>query len=220
VSTDKADMDVSPLLDRQSDGYYLIGNRIKNEWYKTDPVEHNDWSARENKIRGGRFNPMVKLIKWTRREFPTQHKHPKGIGLEALIAEHMDDKETHYGQLVHDFFDEIVSTYDPTSMWGGCPELADPAVKGGNLFGGVSDEAFEAFYYKCEKMRDTARKALDETDQDKATKEWRRIFGARFPAPPTQKSSASIGLKTAATMSPLAFPARASTPPNKPAHFA
>ena len=59
VSTNKADMDVSPLLDRQSDGYFRIGNRIKAEWYKTDPVEHNEWSARENKKRGDALTPWL-----------------------------------------------------------------------------------------------------------------------------------------------------------------
>ena len=77
VSSGKADMDVSPLLERNTDGYYRIGNRHTGEWYATEPEVHTTWSASVNTESGGRFNPMVKMVKWTRREFPTKSKHPK-----------------------------------------------------------------------------------------------------------------------------------------------
>jgi len=89
ISTEKADMDVSPLLERDDDGYYRIGNRETGEWYLTEPEEHTNWSAGVNADAGMRFNPMVKMNKWSRREFPTKHKHPKSIALEALVAKHM-----------------------------------------------------------------------------------------------------------------------------------
>ena len=101
-------MDVSPILERNDEGYYRIGNRNTGEWYLTDPEEHTNWSAKVNADENMRFNPMVKMVKWSRREFPTKNKHPKSIALEALIAKHMDRNESHYGQLLHDTFNEIV----------------------------------------------------------------------------------------------------------------
>lgn len=220
ISTNKADMDVSPLLERDNNGYYRIGNRNTGEWYLTEPEEHTTWSAGINADAGMRFNSMVKMVKWSRREYPTKSKHPKSIALEALVAKHMSGLKTHYGQLLHDTFDDIVECYAIDRLLGLCPSLDDPAIDGGNLLAGVSNDAWSAFYDKIKYFRDEAKKAIEANNQDTATKHWRRILGTRFPSPKTAKSSDSAGLKAAATMSPLAFPAKASTPPNKPADFA
>ena len=220
ISTDKADMDVSPLLERDDDGYYRIGNRKTGEWYLTEPEEHTTWSAKVNSDAGMRFNPMVKMMKWSRREYPTKSKHPKSIALEALTAEHMSIKETHYGQLLHDTFDAIVDAYSTSRLFGMCPSLDDPAIEDGDLLAGVSGDAFCAFYDKIKYFRDEAAKALAADDQDVATKHWRRILGSRFPSPSTTKAESNFGLQPATAMSALAFPSKASTPPNKPADFA
>lgn len=220
ISTEKADMDVSPLLEHDEDGYYRIGNRETGEWYLTEPEEHTSWSAGVNAAAGMRFNPMVKMTKWSRREFPTKHKHPKSIALEAMVAEHMNRTETHYGQLLHDTFDSIVKSYSFNRSLGMCPTIDDPAIEGGDLLAGVSGEAFAAFYDEIKIFRDEAAKALATDDQEKATKHWRKILGSRFPSPKSSKASVSTTLKSAAVMSPLAFPAKASTPSNKPADFA
>lgn len=220
ISTNKADMDVSPLLERNNDGYYRIGNRNTGEWYLTEPEEHTTWSAGVNTDAGMRFNPMVKMFKWSRQEYPTKSKHPKSIALEVLVAKHMHNNEPHYGQLLYNTFDNIVDTYSSNRFWGTCPHLDDPAIEDGNLFAGVSGDAFCAYYDKIKYFRDEAAKALKAEDQDVATKHWRRILGSRFPSPKTSKSSNAYGLKPAVAMSPLTFPSNASTPPNKPADFA
>lgn len=220
ISTNKADMDVSPLLDRGHDGYYRIGNRNSGEWYATDPEAHTDWSAEVNADAGLRFNPMVKLMKWSRRQNPTISKHPKSIGLEALVAKHMPMNESHYGVLIHDTFDDIVAVYSLHSLLGTCPSLDDPAVNGGNLLGGVSGAAWSGFYDKVKYLRDEAAKALDADDQSVATKHWRRVFGPRFPSPKTANAEGAIGLKSAAVVAPLTFPSEPARPPRKPAYFA
>ncbi len=220
ISTNKADMDISPLIDRGSDGYFRIGNRIAGEWYSTDPEGHTTWSAQVNKNASMRFNPMVKMVKWNRREFPTKFRHPKSIALEALVALHMDMKEAHFGQLIYNTFDGIIKAYQFERTYEQCPYIDDPVVSGGNLLGGVSGEAFCAFYDKISYFRGEAKKGLDASGQGIATKHWRNIFGPRFPAPKALKESASTTLKSTTVMSPLTFPSQASTPPNKPADFA
>ena len=216
ISTGNADCDVSPLLDRNAQGYYRIGNRETGEWYETEPEAHTSWSKEMHDATERRFKPMVKMVKWSRREFPTKSKHPKSIALEALVAKHMNRSESHYGQLVHDTFDDIVDVYWSHRQLGICPTLPDPAIPSGDLLSGVSGSAFSAFYDKIKHFRDEAAKALAAEDQETATKHWRRIFGTRFPPP----ASASSTLKSAVTMSPLAFPPRPSTPPRKPNEFA
>ena len=220
LSTGNADMDVSPILDRNIRGYFSIGNRHTDEWYETDPEAHTTWSAQVNADCSGRFNPMVKMVKWTRRENPTKSKHPKSIALEALIAKHMDRNEAHYGQLVHDTFNAIIDAYGAYRLLGICPTVDDPAVAGGNLLDGVSGDAFSAFYDKIKSLRDEAAKALATDDQEKATVHWRRVFGPRFPSPKSASPATRSGLKAAIPMSPLVFPDKPSAPPNKPADFA
>jgi predicted nucleotidyltransferase len=217
LSMNKADLDVSILLDRQDDNLFRIGNRNTGEWYKTDPEEHTDWSAAQNTRCSGRFNPMTRMVKWARRQNKTVSRHPKSFALEALIAPHISETETHYGQLFHDWCDAFVDAYSFNRTIGTCPSLADPAVPGGNILQGVTGDEFCAYYDKIKKHRDDAAKALAEDDQDKATDYWRRIFGDRFPK---AKHSGQSTKSAAAAMSPLSFTATRAAPTARPAKFA
>ena len=218
ISTNNSDMDISVLLDRQDDGFYRIGDRTTGEWYKTDPEEHTTQSTANNEAHSNRFKPMVKMLKWARRENPTQHKHPKSFALEVIAAAHMSESEGHYGKLLHGAFENFVDEYSFSRDLGLCPAIDDPAIPGGDLLAGVSGDAFCAFYDKIKSHRDDAAKALETDDQDKATEYWRRIFGDRFPAAKSSTSPATV--KSAAVMSPLAFPSTPARPSNRPATFA
>lgn len=219
VSINKADLDVSILLERQWDGLYRIGNKNTGEWYRTDPETHTDWSSSQNARFGGRFKPMVKLLKWARRENRTMYRHPKSFALEGFLSHHMDKDETHYGVLFHDFCLRFVEAYETDRMFGTCPWLEDPAVEGGNLLAGVGGDDFCAYYDKIKKHRDDAAKALAEGDPDKATAYWRRVFGQRFPAVKTVAVTSST-LRPATAMSPLTFGSRQAMPSSRPAKFA
>ena len=217
VSMNRADLDVSVLIERQWDGLYRIGNRETGDWYLTDPEEHTAWSTGQNARFSGRFKPMTKLLKWARRENPTNYKHPKSFAIEGFLAANLDEYETHYGKLFRDFCNTFLNSYRTYRQLGICPRLDDPAVPGGNLLEGVSGGAFCAYYDKIEKHRGDAERALAEEDQETATTYWRRIFGNRFPAP---KSAAASTLKSATTMSPLTFRNVQAAPSRRPAKFA
>ena len=218
IATKTADMDISPLLDRQSNGYYLIGDREKNQWYATDPEEHTNWSSEMNSTYDGRFKPTVKMVKWARRENPTRNKHPKSFALEVIVANHMSATEDQYGKIVHGMFDSFVRTYRVDRSLEMCPRVDDPAIPGGDLLSGVSGDAFCSFYDKVVKYRDDASKALLADDQWEATDYWRRIFGERFPAP--KSNSGAHAAKSTISMSPLTFPNNPAKPPDRPAKFA
>ena len=161
LSMNKADLDVSILLERQSDDLYRIGNRYTREWYKTDPEEHTNWSAKQNSRCSERFNPMTRMVKWARRQNKTVSRHPKSFALEAFIAPYIDEVETHYGQLFHDWCQSFLDAYAVNRQFRFCPTLEDPAVPGGDILKGVTDDEFCAYYDKIEKHRDDAAKALD-----------------------------------------------------------
>ena len=217
ISTGTSDVDISPLLERYPSGYY-IGNRETGKWYMTDPEEHSEWSSEKNKIFSGRFKPSVKMVKWARRENPTKYKHPKSFALEVIVADHMDSTETHYGKIIHGIFDDFVKTYAVQRELGLCPIINDPAVPGGDLLSGVSGDAFSAYYDKIKSHRDNAARALDEDDQDEATKLWRCIFGDRFPA--SKSATNAVSANSPLVVPPLAFPKEQAQPPNRPAKFA
>ena len=217
VSMNKADLDISVLIARQLDGLYRIGNRVTGEWYKTDPEQHTSWSSEQNKRFSGRFKPMTKLLKWARREKPTQHRHPKSFALEGLLAANLDDTERHYGTLFLTYCDTFLKTYKYHRELTACSRLDDPAVPGGNLLAGVSGVEFCSYYDKIQKHRDDAALALAQEDQDDATTYWRRIFGPRFPPPPRLMTSS---LRKATVMSPLTFKDTPAAPTNRPAKFA
>ena len=217
MSMNKADLDVSVLIERQTDNLYRIGNRETGEWYQTDPEEHTTWSSSQNTRFSGRFKAMTKMVKWARRENRTLYKHPKSFAIEGFLSLHLGKSETHYGKLFHDYCNIFVDAYAFNRMIGTCPHLEDPAVAGGNLLSGVGGDDFCAYYDKIEKHRDDSAKALEEDDQDKATKYWRRIFGQRFPAP---KSASASTLKSATAMAPLTFTEATAAPSRRPAKFA
>lgn len=217
LSMNKADLDVSILLERQSDDLYRIGDRNTGEWYKTDPEEHTNWSAAQNSRCSGRFNPMTRMVKWARRQNKTVSRHPKSFALETFIAPHISESETHYGQLFCDWCQSFLDAYADNRQLETCPFLEDPAVSGGNILAGVTNNEFCAYYDKLKKHRDDAAKALAEDDQEKATDYWRRIFGDRFPKP---KQSGQSIKRTAAVMSPLNFTPTEAAPKARPAKFA
>ncbi|MEM1154828.1 MAG: hypothetical protein AAGI44_11865 [Pseudomonadota bacterium] len=217
LSMNRADLDVSILLDRQGDNLYRIGNRKTGDWYKTDPEEHTDWSSAQNTRCSRRFNPMTRMVKWARRQNKTVSRHPKSFALEALIAPHISESQTHYGQLFHDWCDAFVDAYKFHRTLGTCPSITDPAVPDGDILQGVTGDEFCAYYDKIKKHRDDAAKALAEDNQDMATDYWRRIFGERFP----KAKPASQSTKSAVTvMSPLSFPTAEAAPTPRPAKFA
>ena len=217
VSMNKADLDVSVLIERQEDELYRIGNRETGEWYKTDTEEHTTWSSSQNTRFSGRFKPMTKMVKWARRENRTLYKHPKSFAIEGFLSQHLGETETHYGKLFHDYCEAFVEAYEINRLFGTCPHLEDPAIVGGNLLAGVGGVDFCAYYDKIKKHRDDSAKALEVDDQDKATEYWRCIFGTRFPA---SKSASESMLKSATAMSPLTFKDVTAKPSRHPAKFA
>jgi len=216
LSMNKADLDVSVILERRAGELYRIGNRETGEWYITDPEEHSSWSSEQNTRFSGRFKPVTKMVKWARRENRTLYKHPKSFAIEGFLSEHMDESEIHYGRLFHNYCTAFVDAYALNRMLGTCPRLEDPAT-GGDLLASVGGDEFCAYYDKIKCHRDDAKKALDTDDQEEATTFWRRIFGERFPSP---KSANASTLKAATVMSPLTFTGTTAAPSLRPAKFA
>ncbi len=214
LSTSSADMDVVPLI-QPNGGTMYIPDRKLEEWLETNPEGHTDWTTEQNKEADGRFKPLVKLMKWWRRENPTVSKRPKGFVIECFTAECMSYIETQYAELFVGTLEEIVDRYRSYIDTQLVPSVSDPSVSGNSVTTGLTFAAFEGFYNKVAAHATLGRQALGE-DAEKATELWWKIFGSRFPKiEATAKSLTASATKIA----PLTFPNHP-VRPNRPEGFA
>ncbi|GGN67259.1 SMODS domain-containing nucleotidyltransferase [Oceanobacillus indicireducens] len=217
IETSKVDMDVVPIIAPDGmEGTLYIPDRKMEEWLETNPPKHTSWTTEVNNDSDGRFKPLVKLMKWWRRQNPTISKKPKGFVIECIVAECMDFEETNYGELFVGTLESIVDKYALYIAIESVPHIDDPGVSGNSVTKGITFDAFKGFYNKIKSHGEKGRKALNEKNDDKALKLWREIFGERFPENGTRNDS--FLLKGAAEPE-LSFPDRA-VKPNKPGGFA
>ena len=215
IESNKADMDVVPIIPCGT--MYLIPDRKQEEWLLTNPPGHTNWTTQMNTLAGERFKPLVKLMKWWRRENPTRAKKPKGFVIECITAECMNHLETYYGELFIQTLENIVTKYELNALLNTVPNIPDPAGTGNYVTDGITPAAFADFFNKAKAHAELGRKALNETDVEKATKLWKKIFGDRFPK--TEASNSESLLAAASAPSSLTFPDRP-VEPNEPKGFA
>ena len=215
ISTNKVDMDVVPII--PNGNMYLIPDRKQECWIPTNPPGHTAWTTEMNKLSEKRYKPLVKMMKWWRRQNPTISKKPKGFVIECITADCMDLKETYYGELFVSTLERIVNKYFWDVSFNLLPSIADPAVPGNVVTSGMSADAFAGFYNKVKAHAELGRKALDETDPEKATILWRKILGDRFPS--TKSTTSKEILPEVISASQFTFPDRPIIP-NKPKGFA
>lgn len=216
VTLTGVDMDVVPVI-AEGEAFLIPDIELK-KWLTTNPPGHTQWTIDTNKRADGRFKPLVKLFKWWRRVHLADLRRPKGFILECLVEKHMSYTEKNYEPLFVGLLETIRDTYGWYVDFGLVPNIEDPAVPGNNVFSNVTADEFAQFYRKVKECAGTARKALDEDDDEKALELWREVFGCRFPAAARSTASAN-GLLRAAVGVGLTFPAKAVLP-NKPAGFA
>ena len=221
VSTETVDMDVVPIIAPQGmEETLYIPDRKLETWLETNPPKHTTWTTEVNEASGGQFKPLVKLMKWWRRDNPTISKRPKGFVIECITAECMDYEETQYDELFLGVLEGIVNNYAWAITLGKVPRIADPGVPSNSVTNGITFPAFEGFYNKAKDHAEIGRNAQEkeEEDPDKALEMWRQIFGPRFPAHGKTSTSESL-LRTPVTPQGLTFPNKPVIP-REPGGFA
>lgn len=219
IETDKADMDVVPVIEPngQGEGHYIADRKL-DEWLETNPPAHTEWTTEVNKKADGRFKPLVKLFKWWRRSNPTVSKKPKGFVLECIVAECMDYTEKNYSELFVGTLEDFVDRYSGHITLGIVPTISDPGVPSNSVTQGMTFDAFKGFYNKVKTHAEIARGASDETNDENAVILWRQVFGDRFPKFGSAVKSSGLLTSAVATNS-LSFPDQPIRP-NKPEGFA
>lgn len=175
ISLSRLDIDVVPLA---SDGNALyIGNSETGQWTETDPKGHKVWSSDFNKSHGMKYKPLVKAIKWWRREHcPAESRWPKGITLEKIIADSFPEENGPYAEMFTSVFHSIHDAYHDMVVSQVMPCIQDPAVPANDLAAGYTLEDFAGFLEEINKNLDL----LENQGSNNAT--WRSILGNRFPS--------------------------------------
>lgn len=213
------DMDVVPIIKAYDGVGYLIPDKELGTWLRTNPPGHTAWATEVNKAAGARFKPLVKLLKWWRREHLSDLKRPKGFILEALVAQHMSYTEASYEELFAKLLRTVKNSYAFTATLGQVPFIEDPAVSGNNVFSNVEPDEFKQFYDMVCFHVDLIAGAQAETDEGKQLAKWREVFGNFFPGQRTTAKVATESLLMPAAAAGLSFPAKPVVP-NKPQGFA
>jgi hypothetical protein len=217
VVTSTSEIDVVPVI---ADGEsYKIADREIDDWRKTNPKGHKTWSAEKNGDFDGRFKPLVKLMKWWRKENPLPGKRPKGFVLEVLVARHAPKGETHYGEAFARTLEDIYETYKDDAQADIKPVIQDPSVNNSDILAKVTVAQWKAFIEKCRVYAGYARKAQDADDMEEATTQWRKVFGQRFPKTVSVAKAVAAAAIAAPAVSAFSFPAVFAAP-SKPRGFA
>lgn len=175
VSLSNLDIDVVPLA--TNDGTRFIGCIDDGQWAETNPKGHIEWSTVINAEHGDRFKPIVKIMKWWRREnCPEEECWPKGIALEKIVADHFPEDATLYEDIVLLLMENIAESYDRLLADGIKPQVIDPSLATNDLASGYQRKDFEALVRAI-------HAALDLISEEGSTNStWRKILGDRFPA--------------------------------------
>lgn len=195
ISFSNLDIDVVPLA--VDDETCFIGCVDDGRWTETNPKGHIEWSTAVNAKYDGRFKPVVKIMKWWRREnCPEEERWPKGITLEKIIADHYPDDVTLYEDIVTQLMENIADSYDGLLADGIKPQVVDPSLTTNDLASGYQREDFEAFVRAIH-----AALALI-SEEGSTNSAWRKILGNRFPASSRNEFALSPAyLSTAAALS-------------------
>lgn len=174
IQLSKLDIDVVPLA-KQNESWY-IGDAETGEWNRTNPKGHKEWSTEVNEEHDRKYKPVVKILKWWRREHcPEGSRWPKGITLEKMIADSFPEETGPYGDLVASVFRSMHDRCSDDLASGVVPFVDDPSLPGNNLAASYSIEDFREF----DGQLVSAVGLLDESGSTNEV--WRKILGDRFP---------------------------------------
>ena len=157
------------------------------EWVLTHPKGHLAEASRLNAESGGRYIPLVKIVKnWYRyQRRGVERPKPKGFTLEALVAQHQDPNAPSYAEAFVAFLSNYWEAAGAKLEQGIFPDVPDPGIAGKFLTVTFSPEEAKEFgqIVRASLREARAALALDGTLRESAMA-WRNILGPKFPTEP------------------------------------
>lgn len=174
-------IDIVPvILDVNDDGYY-IGNSKTNEWVRTNPKCHIEWSSSINK-KYPYYKKIIKILKkWNLVNSVSSVKYPKGIALEVLVSKTIVDSDDLIFTLSQTIIN-IITYIEKYTNIGVKPLLIDPCMEDNDLFEDYSLDDLKKYINILKKQKEYLEK------EESSNNIWRTILGSNFPLCKTKPS--------------------------------
>lgn len=165
--------DVVPAF-RLGEGGYLIPDRDRGSWIRTDPERHRDACIAANQTAGNMLNPLIKMAK----AINTRHHRPlRSFHLEVMAYSAFASRPKSYPDGLRQLFlhlsDRVLQS---------CPE---PAGFGPKIDYGMTSEKRGELRRSLQQWVKTASEALaaaERGDAAGAHGRWSQLFGPVYPA--------------------------------------
>lgn len=179
---------------KPTDGeYILIPSKADDSWVETNPIGYKNWCAERDAETNGKFNRIVKMIKYWRDNNVGHNTAPKSITLITIIGSHVEGYNSDAETLVVTL-ENMVDNID-TYLKNNEPYVENPTLEGENLARDWDKDSFDIFKRKLIRFASKAREALEEEDKDKSIELWQNIFGSKFPSTLPEAASMSQNIK-------------------------
>lgn len=167
-----------PIYAQKDDDYYLA---IKGKgWIKNHPKKISEWFQEEKKLKGEEFRKGVRLLKAWKDYRESQNEQVKlfgGFQLSVLTSKYYPNS---YENL-EEFYFRLVEKIK-NNLWA-IPPLKNPIDHAQDIIEGYSNSRVQKFKEEFTIMYENAKAAYESEDCDEKHKQWKKVFGDRFPKP-------------------------------------
>jgi hypothetical protein len=174
-------LDIVPSTPVYDGGPLWIPDRDARQWVQSHPKSQITAATDKNKGTDGYYVQTVKLLKAWRDRLPTAKSKPKSYILETLVHGAIGYPSSHARAVVN-VLEGIQSNYGYLRCLGNVPHISDPGFSAVNVAKRWDTADFDAFLGQVKPAAETARKALDSSDEGESRRLWRKLFGATFGA--------------------------------------
>ena len=141
-------------------------------WTESDPKEFTDWFSDKAKDTDGQLRRVVRYLKaW--RDY--KDISLKSIEITILAAENYDQYENRDDKALLYTVENIINSLNDEFI---CMKPSSPY---NNLFEGISDSKKDTILSKFNTLHGKIEKAINESDEEKASDLMKDMFGDRFP---------------------------------------
>jgi len=156
-------MDILPCHSDNDDTDTICVFDSNDEWRASHPKGFIDW------INNIQKNSNSNIKYWRNIQFG-EKSHPKSIILSTIIGECISSTEKSIDTALVITMEKILENYEVEKR--DVPEIYNPSLEVENLSDNLSLSDYNRFINKLTKAAETARKALDEKNVEKAVELW------------------------------------------------
>jgi hypothetical protein len=170
-----ASFDVVPAFKRTGGGYE-IPDAVRGEWIATNPKIHHEESTAKNEKCGGKYVPLIKMLKGINRE--AEEPVQPSFLLEVMA---LDLVRPPFGRYQDELTWLLASAAERV-----IEDWPDPASIGPTVNGTQSLSERQQAAHKLEEWQRVAEEAVrleEEGEERSAYEKWRSLFGWRMPRP-------------------------------------